>query len=579
MRFVAGAAAFALLAGGLGATVSAEAATTSHTNASTPRVTATVPPVNWGACPGYTDLQSVGAQCATIQVPLNPVKDPTGPTIPLEISMIQHTSSSSDYQGIILSNPGGPGGSGLDLNYYLTQALLYEGSVQKGAAAANDEASVADYDWIGFDPRGINTSTTTAGKPITCDANYFSPDRKSYDPTTSALKNYWLQRSKHYAYECTRKGAAQNQLLSNDTTIDSAYDMHAIMEALGQSQLSYYGFSYGTYLGQVYGSLFPSTVKRIILDSNIDPRTVWYQANLNQDVAFNRNINIWFKWLAKYNKIFHLGKTESAVSKRFYGEEAYLVKHPIKVGKKAVIGPDEWVDLFLEAGYYEQTWIGNSQEPGLAYAFADWMNKHNTAARNELVDLYESTDTPGNDNEFAGYVGVECSEGHWPGVKTELAENTKLNKHYPFETWGNAWFNAPCMYWPYKSTTPEKIDLKSVSSGLLIDETLDAATPFEGSEYIRSIFPNSVLLAEPGGTTHADSLDGDLCVDNTVANYLATGSLPARNPHAKWDKTCKPLLEGPVPPKNQPWKPSSSTNRKAGVVQRPLIDAEFLLAR
>jgi hypothetical protein len=67
-----------------------------------------------------------------------------------------------------------------------------------------------------------------------------------------------------------------------------------------------------------------------------------------------------------------------------------------------------------------------------------------------------------------------------------------------------------------------------------------------------------VLLAEPGGTTHADSLFGDLCVDNTIANYLASGQLPARNPNAKWDKTCKPL---PRP------NPSASSSSSPGVAR------------
>jgi hypothetical protein len=74
------------------------------------------------------------------------------------------------------------------------------------------------------------------------------------------------------------------------------------------------------------------------------------------------------------------------------------------------------------------------------------------------------------------------------------------------------------------------------------------------------VFPHSVLLAEPGGTTHADSLFGDLCVDNTIANYLAKGSLPPRKPDAKWDKTCKPLPR-PVPPSG-----AAASSRAAGNV-------------
>jgi hypothetical protein len=72
-----------------------------------------------------------------------------------------------------------------------------------------------------------------------------------------------------------------------------------------------------------------------------------------------------------------------------------------------------------------------------------------------------------------------------------------------------------------------------------------------------------VLLAEPGGTTHADSLFGDLCVDNTIAKYLANGALPKRssNPKARWDTTCKPLPV-PVPTK------TASANKHASVLNR-----------
>jgi hypothetical protein len=58
---------------------------------------------------------------------------------------------------------------------------------------------------------------------------------------------------------------------------------------------------------------------------------------------------------------------------------------------------------------------------------------------------------------------------------------------------------------------------------------------------VRQLFPHSVLLAEPGGTSHADSLESDRCVDRTIAAYLANGTLPVRKTHARWDKTCAPL--------------------------------------
>jgi len=145
------------------------------------------------------------------------------------------------------------------------------------------------------------------------------------------------------------------------------------------------------------------------------------------------------------------------------------------------------------------------------------------------------------------YNAVQCTDVQWPLSWAKWnRDNTRINRIAPFETWGNAWFNAPCLYWKAPASTPTRVNGSKISSALLIDETLDAATPFEGSLEVRKLFPHSVLLAEPGGTSHADSLFGDMCVDRTIANYLVSGKLPARKPSARWDKTCKPLPR-PVP--------------------------------
>ena len=472
--------------------------------------------IKWGNC-SDPNLKQMHAQCGFLKVPLD-YRHPNGVKISLAVSRIKHTSPASQYQGVILTNPGGPGGSGLNLNAFLIPALRDEG-LTNGAAAASD------YDWIGFDPRGVGSSRPA----LSCLPNYFSYDRPNYIPTTAALVRTWLKRSKAYATACGKKNGP---LLAHMTTIDAARDMDRIRAALGQKQITYYGFSYGTYLGQVYSTLFPSHVRRLVMDSNVDPRKVWYAANLNQDIAFNRNMKIWFAWVAKYHNVYHLGSTEKAVEKLFYLEKARLLKHPAG----GVIGPDEWVDVFLYAGYYKQTWTD------LGGAFAGFVHKGDWKT---IKNLYDSDDTPGDDNGFAVYNAVQCTDVQWPLSWAKWArDNWAVYKKAPFETWGNAWFNAPCLYWPAKAHKPLKIDGSKVPSALLIDETLDAATPYSGSLEIRSLFQNAVLLAEPGGTSHADSLSGDLCVDNTIANYLALGQLPARQAGNGPDLVCKPL---PVP--------------------------------
>jgi pimeloyl-ACP methyl ester carboxylesterase len=466
--------------------------------------------IQWGDCsdPG---LQDAGAVCGFLSVPLDYAR-PHGAQIQIAVSMVRHTTPDSQYQGVMLVNPGGPGGSGVGL------ATLGQ-FVPNGAGDS--------YDWIGFDPRGVGSSVPS----LSCDPNYFSPNRPEYNPTTPALLHTWLSRSAGYAAACQADNAA---LLRHMTTIDTAKDMDSIRAALGQSQINYYGFSYGTYLGQVYSTMFPQRVRRMVLDSNVDPRDVWYQANLNQDVAFNRNIKIWFGWLAKYDSVYHLGTTEQAVEHLWYKEKDALRGHPAG----GIVGPDEFSDIFLYAGYYQFFWLD------LADAFAGWV--HNADADTLIAD-YQSLDGPGDDNGFAVYLGVQCTDVQWPlKWSTWQRDNDRINAKAPFATWLNVWFNAPCIYWPASAGKPVKIDGKRVAPALLVDETLDAATPFEGSLEVRKLFPGSRLLAEPGGTTHAGTLFGDACVDDTIAAYLADGTLPARLPGNRADALCDPLPQ-PVP--------------------------------
>ena len=495
-RLLAAAALAGLVAGGLPAAANAQA-----------RIAPAA--IHWGKC---TDaiLVSRQAECGLLTVPMDYAR-PTGATVKLAISRIKHTVPAAKFQGVMLVNPGGPGGSGL--------ALSTIGSlVPNGTGAA--------YDWIGYDPRGVGASRPK----LTCDAKYTGYNRPAYVPSTPKLERQWRTRAAAYAKACAKAGGA---LLNHLRTVDSARDMDRIRLALGQKQINFYGFSYGTYLGQVYATLFPTRVRRMVLDGNVNPREVWYRSNLDQDVAFNRNMKIYFGWIARYDSVYHLGKTAAVVERLYYTQQASLARKPAA----GVIGPAELTDIFLQSGYYIFGW------EEVANAFVAWVTRKDATKLKALYDK-NNPQTAGADNGYAIYLGVQCTDAKWPKSWSKWkADNVRVNRRAPFETWGNAWYNAPCLNWAGRAADPVKVDGRRTPPILLLSETKDAATPYAGSLEVRKIFPRSVLLEGVGGTTHAGSLFGNQCVDGTIAGYLATGALPKRVKANRSDKQCQPTAQ------------------------------------
>ena len=484
--------------------------TPAKTTVSTPTApgTTTYPSVpqpaalHWGSCPAGV---SAAPECATLKVPLD-YSHPTGAQITLELSRQQHTSSGSQYLGVMLANPGGPGGSGLDMP-------LLSSRVPNGVGGR--------FDWIGWDPRGVGRSRPA----IHCIPTYFGTDRPPY--AAPAERSFWLRKAAGYARACGRNAGP---LLRHMTTADNARDMDMIRRALGQSAISYYGFSWGSYLGQVYLTLFPGHVKRFVLDGVVDPHRVWYAANFDQDTAFERNIRIFFAWVARHDAVYHLGTTGSAVYAAYRRESASLIAHPAAGGR---VGPDELTDVVLYAGYFVWMWsdtaanlsrlINGGDGSGVLSAYLD---------RNAGAD---------NENGSAVYNAVQCTDAAWPGWSKTLVDTERVARGAPFETWGNTWFNAPCLTWPVPAQTPVTVRAAAtLPKILLIAETYDAATPFSGALAARAIFPSSSLIEGVGGTTHAGSLNGVSCTDDAVATYLATGRTPARRAGSGSDLRCPP---------------------------------------
>ncbi len=54
-------------------------------------------------------------------------------------------------------------------------------------------------------------------------------------------------------------------------TADVAHDLDLLHAAVGDRQLTYAGYSYGSVLGITYANLFPGRVRALVLDGVVDP--------------------------------------------------------------------------------------------------------------------------------------------------------------------------------------------------------------------------------------------------------------------------------------------------------------------
>jgi pimeloyl-ACP methyl ester carboxylesterase len=307
-------------------------------------------------------------------------------------------------------------------------------------------------------------------------------------------------------------------------------------------------------------TLHPDRVRRFVLDSTVDPRGVWYRNNQAQDVAFQKTFKAYLAYLAQYSDFYDVGDTPQEVEDTFLATEAALNAHPID----GVFGGDELLDVFTGPAYYVYGWV----DVGTAYS--QYLHGEGSEA---LVHMYTDANpgTPGSDNGYAMYLGTQCTDTPWPRSQHRLnRDNAFLNHFAYFFTWANAWFNGPCAYWKYPASQPVKVSGKHVHVPILMfDETLDPATPYPGSLYVRSIFPTASLIEGKGGTTHAATLSGVACVDDAIVNYLLTGAVPPRTAGNHSDLVC-PRVPPPVPEttSTRSAAPRSSDSVRARAVAR-----------
>jgi pimeloyl-ACP methyl ester carboxylesterase len=448
------------------------------------------PPITWSKC--TNSLKDDGGECGYLVVPLD-YSQADGPKIKLAVSRIPHTADSDDYQGVAVVNLTSPGSSGL-AHPALSKLL--------------PESISGDYDWVGFDSRGVGSSQPA----LSCDPNFNAADRPSYLTTTADQQAVWLKRVQDYSAACAR---TNSPLLTHATTIDSVQDLDSLRKALGQGQLNYYGYWYGAYLGEVYATRYPGRVRRMILDSSIDPSQVWYGLNLSQSAASDQNFSAFSDWVATHDDVYHLGATGAAVRQQYYSALAKLTGEPAG----GQLGPTVLTDALM-LDFHTMHWAD------LAKAFSTYVNQRDAVPMKSLLD---ANYLPGNDNLAAMSLAIECTDAAFPkSWDIWLRDAQTSYATAPFSTWANTWFVAGCQSWSVPAQKPPVVDGSHAPATLMVlDSTLQPSTTYAGSLAVRKLFPKAVLV-HSGATPAGSDADSSCSPGAALVSYLHDGTLPPR---------------------------------------------------
>lgn len=466
--------------------------------------------LDWQEC---DDLQTEGdetLECATLTLPMDHGSDEgdSGETVDIALS---RASDGGDAERTLLVNPGGPGASGRPFAARTHQGL--------------PEDLQETYAVVGFDPRGSGASTPA----VECDPSAFEPVLTPSEPRSPGDTRGLWEEAEAYAQACDDN---TGPLLDHMSTVDTARDMDALRSALGLETVDYLGYSYGTYLGTVFSSLYPGSVDRLVLDSVVDPDAPWYESNLNQSRALDRAARNFFDWVARHDDTFGLGGRGEDIARVYDRLRDQLREEPLE----GTVGPTELENLAITVSYTGNAW------PSVAGALSDQIVDGDPAALVQLdTDLGEG---PDNDQSRGGYNAVQCTDSRWPTDPGAWeGDGHRVHQKAPFIGWNNIWYNAPCASWPAESN-----DWYGVGDGpgdapayegdtLLVHATDDGATPLHGAENLRGHMPGASLAIEEDGITHGVSFGENACIDEIVHGYLRDGSLPERTDGAH-DAVC-----------------------------------------
>ncbi|MFD9859137.1 alpha/beta hydrolase [Streptomyces alboflavus] len=433
-------------------------------------------------------------RCTTLKVPLD-YSDPGGKKIRLAISRLK-AADAKERRGVLLLNPGGPGGPGLRLP--ADPLMKFPAEVKRR------------YDLVGFDPRGVGRSS-----PVSCGLTADEQKDTPYKPETFAKDK---DRMRTVAAKCRARAGDK---LPHLTTRNSARDMDVVRAVLGEKRISYLGASYGTYLGAVYMQLFPHRADRMVLDSATDPTRVYRGMFQDMAKAAEPAFTRWAAWTARRHPAYGLGDTPAKVRKTYWDLIARANRKPIPFEGQVFTGDG----IRADNSTFFHVRKAAERIAGLKEAAEGRIRAPSgTPARAPEAD----------DNFTSAAWSFMCADTRTWSHDPERYRREAIHDKARYPLYGDfAAALRPCAFWERGSEPQTRIDNKV--GALIAQNEWDSQTPLFAARAMHRALRGSRMLTVAGGEGHGVlyAPDGNRCADRAATVYLTTGRLPAK------DVTCR----------------------------------------
>jgi pimeloyl-ACP methyl ester carboxylesterase len=474
--------------------------------------------LTWGACPFPTTPGAKDAQCAMVTVPRDWAAPTGGVDLQVSISRVQASGASL---GPILVNPGGPGGQGTGL---------------AGILAALEPTVSARYDFIGMDPRGTGHEgdTTAAGGPIACQVPTGRLPQDPLDARDRSAKSIAEHQQIPRAVAEACQSVAESPFL---TTWQTAHDMELIRQLLGAPKLNYLGYSYGSWLGAKYTSLFPGSAGKIVLDSSVN-----WQGRLQADfedfpVIDQRQFDqVYVPWLTRTQPdVF--GTTPDAVHQKWEQVRAYYTSQGVSGDRYN----DLWVGMGSKFAWLQATQIfqaGVKALGGAAPAPSELQRQLDVQAQatfGKPADAVTAQDVkavippdyvPVEDVRYA----VACGDQPTRSAAWYKGLSDRQGPKYPLFGWQYG-ITETCGFWSDapRQTLPN-LPASAAKNVLVVQGEFDPQTGYEQAHAAVKAAPGVSLISVDDSPYHGQyALTANPCVDGMVNVFLLDNSRPGSN--------------------------------------------------